>query len=70
MIKSLFDPKVKIGKLANGLTYYIRKQKARAKVELRLVVNTSSIMEDDDQQGPQHTWPNTWHSMEPKLQKE
>jgi zinc protease len=34
------DPNVKIGKLGNGLTYYIRQNKKPAqKVELRLVVN-------------------------------
>ncbi|MBD0353390.1 MAG: hypothetical protein ICV65_19775, partial [Flavisolibacter sp.] len=34
------DPNVKIGKLSNGLTYYIRKNtKPEKKVELRLVVN-------------------------------
>ena len=49
------DSNVKIGKLANGLTYYIRKNiKPERKVELRLVVNTGSILEDDDQQGLAH----------------
>src|SRR5215210_2075609 len=49
------DPKVKIGKLANGLTYYIRQnKKPEKKVELRLAVNTGSIMEDEDQQGLAH----------------
>src|SRR6478752_2791500 len=49
------DPNVKIGKLANGLTYYIRQnKKPEKKVELRLVVNTGSILEDDDQQGLAH----------------
>ncbi|MFT3903400.1 MAG: insulinase family protein [Niabella sp.] len=49
------DPKVKIGKLDNGLTYYIRENKKPAeKVELRLVVNAGSILEDDDQQGLAH----------------
>ena len=49
------DSKVKIGKLDNGLTYYIRQnKKPEQKVELRLVVNTGSIMEDDDQQGLAH----------------
>ena len=49
------DPKVKIGHLPNGLTYYIRQnKKPEQKVELRLVVNTGSIMEDDDQQGLAH----------------
>ena len=49
------DPKVKIGKLQNGLTYYIRQnKKPEQKVELRLVVNTGSVMEDEDQQGLAH----------------
>ncbi|MEO7308866.1 MAG: insulinase family protein [Chitinophagaceae bacterium] len=49
------DAKVKIGKLPNGLTYYIRQnKKPEQKVELRLVVNTGSIMEDADQQGLAH----------------
>src|SRR5215217_634556 len=49
------DPKVKIGKLANGLTYYIRQnKKPENKVELRLAVNTGAIMEDNDQQGLAH----------------
>lgn len=49
------DPNVKIGKLSNGLTYYIRQnKKPENKVELRLVVNTGSIMEDPDQQGLAH----------------
>jgi zinc protease len=49
------DPKVKIGKLENGLIYYIREnKKPEKKVELRLVVNAGSILEDDDQQGLAH----------------
>lgn len=49
------DPKVKVGKLSNGLTYYIRSnEKPENKVELRLVVNAGSILEDDDQQGLAH----------------
>ena len=49
------DPNVKIGKLTNGLTYYIRKNmKPEKKVELRLVINAGSILEDDDQQGLAH----------------
>jgi len=49
------DPKVKIGKLSNGLTYYIRQnKKPEQKVELRLVVNAGSVLEDDDQQGLAH----------------
>ncbi|MDR7210568.1 insulinase family protein [Flavobacterium piscis] len=49
------DPAVKIGKLKNGLTYYIRKNgKPENKVDLRLVVNVGSILEDDNQQGLAH----------------
>ncbi|TAH07557.1 MAG: insulinase family protein, partial [Sphingobacteriia bacterium] len=50
-----FDSKVKMGKLSNGLTYYIRaNQKPEKKVELRLVVNAGSVLEDNDQQGLAH----------------
>lgn len=49
------DPNVKVARLSNGLTYYIRKNlKPEKKVELRLVVNAGSILEDDDQQGLAH----------------
>ncbi|MEO6814086.1 MAG: insulinase family protein [Ginsengibacter sp.] len=49
------DPNVKIGKLGNGLTYYIRQnKKPEQKVELRLVVNAGSILENDNQQGIAH----------------
>jgi zinc protease len=49
------DPNVRIGKLANGLTYYIRKNTLPEKrVELRLVVNTGSVLEDQDQLGLAH----------------
>ncbi|MEX6691194.1 insulinase family protein [Danxiaibacter flavus] len=49
------DAKVKVGKLSNGLTYYIRQnKKPENKVELRLVVNAGSILEDSDQQGLAH----------------
>ncbi|HEX8038489.1 MAG TPA: pitrilysin family protein, partial [Chryseosolibacter sp.] len=49
------DPALKIGKLPNGLTYYIRKNlKPENKLELRLVVNAGSILEDDQQQGLAH----------------
>jgi zinc protease len=49
------DPKVIKGKLPNGLTYYIRPNaKPEKKVELRLAVNTGSIMEDESQQGLAH----------------
>lgn len=49
------DPKVRIGKLSNGLTYYIQNNgKPANKVELRLAINVGSILEDDDQLGLAH----------------
>ena len=49
------DPNVKIGTLENGMTYYIRKNtKPEKRVEMRLVVNVGSLLEDDDQQGLAH----------------
>lgn len=49
------DPNVKVGKLDNGLVYYIRKNaKPEKRVELRLAVNAGSILESDDQQGLAH----------------
>ena len=49
------DPNVRIGKLSNGLTYYIQKNaKPENKVELRLAVNVGSTSERDDQQGLAH----------------
>lgn len=49
------DPDVKIGKLPNGLTYYIQKNnKPEKKMELRLVVNAGSVLEDENQRGLAH----------------
>lgn len=49
------DPKVKIGKLPNGLTYYLRKNvEPKNRAELRLVVNAGSILETDQQLGLAH----------------
>lgn len=49
------DPRVRVGKLENGLTYYIQQNpKPESKVELRLAVNAGSILEDDDQLGLAH----------------
>ncbi len=48
-------PQVKVGQLANGLTYYIHKNaRPAARAELRLVVKAGSIQEDEDQQGLAH----------------
>src|SRR5450432_570858 len=53
--KLVTDPSVKVGKLPNGLTYYIKKNtKPEKKVQLRLVVNTGSVLELPDQQGLAH----------------
>ena len=49
------DPSVRQGKLANGLTYFIRQNKKPEKrAEFRLVVKAGSVLEDDDQQGLAH----------------
>jgi zinc protease len=49
------DPLVKIGKLSNGLTYYIRKNaEPKNRSELYLVIKAGSNMENDDQQGLAH----------------
>ena len=49
------DPNVTIGKLDNGLTYYIRKNTyPKNRVEFRLAVNVGSNQENDNQQGLAH----------------
>lgn len=49
------DKAVKTGKLANGLTYYIRKNTEPGKrAVLYLVTGVGSLMEDDDQLGLAH----------------
>lgn len=49
------DAKVITGKFDNGLAYYVRQnKKPENRMELRLVVKTGSVMEDDDQQGLAH----------------
>ncbi|MFD0964036.1 M16 family metallopeptidase [Pseudofulvibacter geojedonensis] len=49
------DPSVVQGTLSNGMKYYLKNNgKPADKVELRLVVNAGSILEDDDQQGLAH----------------
>ena len=49
------DPQVRKGKLDNGLTYYIRRNKRpENRAELRLAVNAGSILEDSSQQGLAH----------------
>ena len=49
------DPKIKYGKLENGLTYYIRKNNTpKKKVYLKLVVKAGSLMEEEHQRGLAH----------------
>lgn len=49
------DPAVRTGTLPNGLRFYVRRNsRPEARVELRLVINAGSILEDDDQQGLAH----------------
>ena len=49
------DPKVTIGKLDNGLTYYIRVNRDPEKrAYVMLAVNAGSVLEDDDQVGLAH----------------
>src|SRR6185503_16948585 len=49
------DPQITTGKFPNGMAYYIRaNKKPEKRAELRLVVKTGSILEDDDQQGMAH----------------
>ena len=49
------DPQITVGRLPNGLRYYIRaNQTPQARAELRLVVNAGSVLEDDDQRGLAH----------------
>ncbi|MFI5253547.1 MAG: M16 family metallopeptidase [Bacteroidota bacterium] len=54
--KSLpLDSTLIVGKLENGLRYYIRtNHKPEHRAELRLIVNAGSLMEDDDQRGLAH----------------
>ncbi|TAK17105.1 MAG: insulinase family protein [Acidobacteria bacterium] len=49
------DPQITVGRLPNGLRYYIRRNaKPEQRAELRLVVNAGSLLEDDDQKGLAH----------------
>jgi len=49
------DPSVKIGKLKNGITYYIKKNaEPKNRAELRLAVKAGSVLETDAQQGLAH----------------
>ena len=48
-------PDIRIGRLANGLTYYVRHhQKPEQRAELRLVINAGSVLETEEEQGLAH----------------
>ncbi len=49
------DPAVRTGTLANGLTYFVRRNaEPQARAELRLVVDAGSVLEDEEQRGLAH----------------
>ncbi len=49
------DGAVRTGRLANGLTYYVRRNaEPRARAEMYLAINAGAAMEDDDQKGLAH----------------
>jgi len=49
------DPNITVGKLDNGLRYFIRvNKKPEKRADLRLIVNAGSVLEDKDQLGLAH----------------
>lgn len=49
------DPTIKMGRLSNGLTYYLKQNKKPGnRADLRLVVKVGSTLEDEDQLGLAH----------------
>ena len=49
------DARVRTGKLANGLTYYVMQhKKPEHRAQIWLAVNAGSVLEDDDQRGLAH----------------
>ena len=49
------DPAVKVGKLENGLTYYIRQNdKPAQRAEFYLATDVGAFQEEDDQDGLAH----------------
>ena len=49
------DPAIRMGKLPNGFTYYIRKNtEPKNRVQLYLVNKVGSVLEEDDQRGLAH----------------
>lgn len=55
MPKLPLDPKVRVGKLDNGLTYYIRQNaEPKGQAEFYIVQKVGSILEEDSQRGLAH----------------
>ena len=51
----VMDSAIKQGKLANGMSYLLRENsEPKNRIQLRLIVETGSCMEDDDQKGLAH----------------
>ncbi|HRZ96612.1 MAG TPA: insulinase family protein, partial [Paludibacter sp.] len=49
------DPKIRYGKLENGLTYYIRhNEQPKQRAEFYIAQNVGAILENDDQNGLAH----------------
>ncbi len=49
------DPNVKIGKLDNGMTYYLRENKKPEKrIEFQIAINVGSVLEEEKEQGLAH----------------
>lgn len=49
------DPELRIGRLENGLTYYIRhNEQPKGRAEFWLLQNTGSLVEEDDERGLAH----------------
>ena len=49
------DPELRIGRLENGLTYYIRhNEQPKGRAEFWLVQNTGSLVEEEDERGFAH----------------
>ena len=49
------DPRITVGRLPNGLRYWIRENREpKNRAELRLVVDAGSVLEDEDQRGLAH----------------
>ena len=49
------DPELRIGKLDNGMTYYIRhNEQPKGRADFWLVQGTGSLVEDDDERGIAH----------------